>query len=615
MDDLVQEVWLRLLRDRRPERSSPRWITGVMKNVLREFRRDSPMRLHREQHYAAARMEAYRDAGAGAPPSGEDVVQELLRPLDLADQHVLRRRYVDGATLEELTTELGLTFSGVKARLHATRQRLRDAHRKKRPWYAWLPLLGAQRPLRRLVPAAALGTVLVAAAPLVDEPDTSLDTRASSTTVSAGVPVEQPALGASDLAFEGERVALPARASAPDDVAPAAPRAFEVEVVDEDGEPVADAHVAILRCAHSKRTLWRGVTGPEGEPAVCSGDILAKLLSQSPDRRRRLALDGPMPWDSTLEVTPELLVGGRARLVAPTERAPIRVRIVDGSGAPFQTPVAVMAKLADDWGFGRLNHGFRVEPGEVLEIPFSDWTSEVQLQVFAGVDRRPISRSLAAVEPGAAAIREIEIPIRGRRALFRGTPRTPSGDPIPLGTRVFAHWEGQPYRKQDRVQLQPDGVLELGLAMNAKVGEWAQLVIDAGAAGRAVVQTFVPVRGECLDLGVIPLEAAPAESLRPELKAPEASPTLRGRIHVPDGRDAFRLRLRLMGRGERASWETGTEEGTFRTVLPSSWPARLVVRTRLHDRVLFTQDVEAPPHAGATLSIDMRSETPRVSWQ
>lgn len=123
-DDVVQDVWLRIVRGigglREPARLRP-WIFGIARRVLIDRLRDK---------YAAPETVAFVDDHA-APESDIDHEADLagltaaLDQLPLVEREVLALFYLEELTLEELSDVLAIPVGTVKSRLFRARRLLR----------------------------------------------------------------------------------------------------------------------------------------------------------------------------------------------------------------------------------------------------------------------------------------------------------------------------------------------------------------------------------------------------------------------------------------------------------------------------------------------------------
>lgn len=623
-EELVQETWARLLRERRALRATPKWVMGVLKNVRRELRRGPRSRRQREQIYAARKR--FRALGGHRSASS---LEELLAPLREQDRVLLTRRYVDQASVPELAAELGLTVAGTKSRLEAARSRFRGAHPRRRSLVAWLVLaIRRRRPVAResqgasalaFAAAAALCTLLVVTWQLFGEPGLAAGLEGGRSVRTAAWMGETSVFLERAFASFGaeEREVLPAASRAEIHETEPVEATTLVDVVDAAGRAVPDAPIVVIAARGPKQVFWRGHTGTRGEPATIPETALARIREATGEQACRLSLDGPVAWDSTLALDEAALSAERLELVVPLDSAPLLVQVVDAQGAALDRPTRITAQLHDSWGFGRLRRTYTVPPGERLEIPFSDGSSEVALRIEGDLEWNPCERQVPPCTDRGDGPRATTLVAGSRRARFRVALVDPGGRLVSADARVKARWSGPQRRFSQVVEARGDGRFEIGLFRNRDHRDWCALEIDAGAAGVATVESFVPPPGVCLDLGTVALAPRTEEDLarvaaRVFLAQLDRMP---GRILVDPDRDPFRVLVRMGSDGRETPWVNPDEEGIFAAPHHGTWPIEVSVRTRHLPRVLLTQRLEKPEGESPELEIDLRGGSAVARWR
>jgi RNA polymerase sigma-70 factor, ECF subfamily len=133
-DEIVQETWLTAVRSLR--RFAPRqgsflaWLRGIASNVLRNhFRRQAK---HRElQQYAASTASTSSEADAFR--SIDNRQEHIATVLDaMSDRHeaVLRAKYFDGLTVEQIANNWDTTPKAVESLLTRAREAFREMYEK-----------------------------------------------------------------------------------------------------------------------------------------------------------------------------------------------------------------------------------------------------------------------------------------------------------------------------------------------------------------------------------------------------------------------------------------------------------------------------------------------------
>jgi RNA polymerase sigma-70 factor, ECF subfamily len=130
-EDVVQETWLTAVR--RVRKFDPRrgsfltWLRGISANVLRNhFRRQRPARRLQpldEEPTATDSTEAQHTERERA-----QAVATTLAALPQRHEAVLRAKYLDGATVEQIARSSGQTQKAVESLLTRARQSFRDQY-------------------------------------------------------------------------------------------------------------------------------------------------------------------------------------------------------------------------------------------------------------------------------------------------------------------------------------------------------------------------------------------------------------------------------------------------------------------------------------------------------
>lgn len=114
-DDLVQETFVRVLRQGAPQVHSVRaWLATVVRNVFRDQRAADLARRQREQESARRRDER----GGDGDPLGIDQLSRALQALPADYRHALHLRYYAQLSIEQMADELRVPAATVKTRLH-----------------------------------------------------------------------------------------------------------------------------------------------------------------------------------------------------------------------------------------------------------------------------------------------------------------------------------------------------------------------------------------------------------------------------------------------------------------------------------------------------------------
>ena len=167
-DDVAQETFVRALArpPRDPDRPRP-WLAGVVRNVVRRFRRDAARRDRRER--AGARAEAVLGPDEiAARAEVVHAVAEAVRELEEPYRAVILLRHYDDLPPRQIAARLAIPVETVHTRLRRAHERLRrrldgEAGEIGRSWRATMLAFVLADASRHAVPAAGAG----AAAPLV----------------------------------------------------------------------------------------------------------------------------------------------------------------------------------------------------------------------------------------------------------------------------------------------------------------------------------------------------------------------------------------------------------------------------------------------------------------
>jgi RNA polymerase sigma-70 factor (ECF subfamily) len=129
-DEVVQETWLTAVRRIRcfdPERGSfAAWLCGIAANVLRN-------RLRREKFRTRLARPLGDHAGAGVAPDRRELAEQVARALAELPQRyeaVLRAKYLDQRSVNEIAAAWGETPKAIESLLTRARQAFRAAYQK-----------------------------------------------------------------------------------------------------------------------------------------------------------------------------------------------------------------------------------------------------------------------------------------------------------------------------------------------------------------------------------------------------------------------------------------------------------------------------------------------------
>lgn len=122
--DVLQEAFVAIARDIRKleaEAAFGFWAYRIVGHKARDWLRQHIRRRERESRYAQLTQS---DKAEELPPATV-AVREALGELAEADRALLRLRFEDGFSIDELAKMLGVSAGTVKSRLHSANQRLR----------------------------------------------------------------------------------------------------------------------------------------------------------------------------------------------------------------------------------------------------------------------------------------------------------------------------------------------------------------------------------------------------------------------------------------------------------------------------------------------------------
>jgi len=129
--EIVQHAYLRIARHARPfaeEKDFSGWVCCVVRCAAVDHSRHIARRsllIEKFAHLRAAQSGPDADWQASANHTAA-LTDEALAKLPAEDAALLRRKYCDGCTTEELATELGTTAKAIEHRLARLRERLRE---------------------------------------------------------------------------------------------------------------------------------------------------------------------------------------------------------------------------------------------------------------------------------------------------------------------------------------------------------------------------------------------------------------------------------------------------------------------------------------------------------
>ena len=123
IDDIVQEIWLRIHRARhtfRPQAAAEPWLYAIARHTRLDFRR------RRQRHRSREiQMDPLPEMSAPAAPETAPPLAELLAALPSGQREVITMLKGCGMTLEEVARATGSTIGAVKQKAHRAYERLR----------------------------------------------------------------------------------------------------------------------------------------------------------------------------------------------------------------------------------------------------------------------------------------------------------------------------------------------------------------------------------------------------------------------------------------------------------------------------------------------------------
>lgn len=129
--EIVQQAYLRIARHAKPfaiERDFTGWLCCVVRCTAVDHTRHIARRsllAEKFAHWRAAQPGPDSDWQASASHTAA-LTDEALAKLPAEDAALLRRKYCDGSTTDELAIELGATAKAIEHRLARLRERLRE---------------------------------------------------------------------------------------------------------------------------------------------------------------------------------------------------------------------------------------------------------------------------------------------------------------------------------------------------------------------------------------------------------------------------------------------------------------------------------------------------------
>jgi RNA polymerase sigma factor (sigma-70 family) len=125
-DDVVQEIWLRVVRGIARLRDPVRlraWIFGIARRVLMDRLRS---KYGEPGHVALDGTDLPAPADTSSLEDAIDIMHEELAQLPMTEREVLELFYLQGLSLTELAEILGIPVGTVKSRLFRARHALRQ---------------------------------------------------------------------------------------------------------------------------------------------------------------------------------------------------------------------------------------------------------------------------------------------------------------------------------------------------------------------------------------------------------------------------------------------------------------------------------------------------------
>lgn len=133
-DDLAEEVFAQLARGQAPA-DAKAYLDTVARNILSQH-----WRRKAKERAALRRLQAELAPGTGSSgPAGatehsskapwDKGLEDLLDGLSAEDAELLRMKFRDGLSAEEISQRVGCSPPGVRQRLHRAIEKLREIHR------------------------------------------------------------------------------------------------------------------------------------------------------------------------------------------------------------------------------------------------------------------------------------------------------------------------------------------------------------------------------------------------------------------------------------------------------------------------------------------------------
>lgn len=340
--DVEQETWLVALERPPRDATSPRrWLAAVLRNIVRERRRNDLARRTREA--GAARDEAVDDTTQAIDRAHSlRALIEAVLELDEPYRSSVLLRYQDGLSIEDIARRENVTPSTVRNRLSRGIARLRERleRRHGRAWSAvLLPLcppltltgggtaVGGGS-IAAFLSMATIKFVSVAAALVVgaalwwslsDEMDTPGGTRGVDTTAETRETLQAPVSETLALPQAAERSAARSDAAletspSPSDAASATRGSITVAVVwQSDGTPARDVVVRMFAWAESSPFAFAMGRATDAQGLVRFEDVAAGSVLIEADRAEgvQVQVGAGQERRVALEIPPGVLVRGR----------------------------------------------------------------------------------------------------------------------------------------------------------------------------------------------------------------------------------------------------------------------------------------------------------------
>ena len=448
--DVAQETWLAALEGRatRLWRNPQGWLRVVARRIVHHEHARAELRAHSE---LAAARDARERSRTGSPQHEREAALRALAALEEPYRSVLRLRFFEELTTEEIARELGRSHATVRSQLQRgialVRDRMSPRQRAERRWglLAWLRGTRAEESASRLaLPSAVralLAVVLVAGAFWLGlrlaAPDPSAGTALAAVAVEPARSLDEgagPLAAVRGLDAPGAaREALGVAPASPTTVSASSarvPRTLEIRVADPHGRPIAGAEVSVVTRASS---LLRGLSDERGRCRVELSALDAGAYG-IPGTLGRVTLRASSPAHAAsalLHVPLEQCDGRTLDLTLGGPPLVLAGRVVDAAGR------AVEGAFVSAGGDG----SFVPPPGEnVFESP---WLPETRTGAdgsfaIAGLLREPqyvrvfaegFAERLERIAPTDGIERfECTLVLRGG-ATLSGTVRGPDGEP------------------------------------------------------------------------------------------------------------------------------------------------------------------------------------------